>query len=81
MKEPNEPWPGLVAPLLVCSIALAAAAGLAGAAERTTSRPPPDGWELEGDIENGELIYKQYCQKCHGKRGNGQGTMAKDLNP
>ncbi|MGB6641637.1 MAG: cytochrome c, partial [Thermoanaerobaculia bacterium] len=62
-------------------IALAAAAGLAGAAERTTSRPPPDGWELEGDIENGELIYKQYCQKCHGKRGNGQGTMAKDLNP
>ncbi len=55
-------------------VAAAAASG-----ERKPSRPAPEGWELAGDLDNGKLIYKQYCQKCHGKRGNGQGTMAKDL--
>jgi len=70
--------PSFVAVLVLCSLVVAAGASL-GASERGTSRPAPDGWSLEGDADNGELTYKQYCQKCHGKRGNGQGTMAADL--
>jgi mono/diheme cytochrome c family protein len=42
---------------------------------------PPPGFELGGDPTAGRKIYKQYCKKCHGKKGNGTGLMAKDLNP
>jgi mono/diheme cytochrome c family protein len=45
------------------------------------SRPAPDGWALDGDADDGKIVYKQYCQKCHGKRGDGGGLMAKDLDP
>ncbi|HHN74235.1 MAG TPA: c-type cytochrome [Acidobacteria bacterium] len=41
----------------------------------------PDGFVLDGDLALGKRIFKQYCQKCHGKKGNGQGIMAKDLDP
>jgi len=64
---------------LSCAVLLPVA-GI-GVAERRASRPAPEGWELRGDLESGELVYKQYCQKCHGKRGNGEGTMAADLDP
>lgn len=73
-------WPGLLAILLVCPIVTAATA-FADASERTASRPAPEEWELAGDLDSGKTIYKQYCQKCHGKRGNGQGIMARDLEP
>jgi len=79
MKELETPR--RVESLVVCVLApwLALALGLATASERNTSRPAPQGWELTGDLDGGQLIYKQYCQKCHGKRGDGQGTMARDL--
>ena len=70
--------PGLVTAVALCSV-LVAMSAVQGTSERGESRPAPDGWSLEGDPDNGELTYKQYCQKCHGKRGNGQGTMAADL--
>lgn len=43
--------------------------------------PAPPNFALDGDPDNGELIYKQYCLKCHGKRGDGTGIMSKDLDP
>lgn len=49
--------------------------------EEATVRAAPDGWTLDGDADEGRIVYKQYCQKCHGKYGNGQGTMAADLDP
>ncbi len=76
MNQSNRP----LVPKILLAFALALVSlQLAAAAERQTSRPAPEGWELCGDLDNGKLIYKQYCQKCHGKRGDGQGTMAKDL--
>ena len=80
MKKAHRLWLDHLAILLLCSIVTAAAA-FADASERKSSRPAPDGWELAGDLDNGKIIFKQYCQKCHGKRGNGQGTMARDLDP
>lgn len=50
-------------------------------AQATSLPPEPAGFKLDGDLDNGKLIYKQYCQKCHGKRGDGSGLMAKDLTP
>ena len=80
MKKANRPWQLKL--LLSCALALLLALVSFHhpmAQERKTSRPAPEGWELAGDLGNGKIIYKQYCQKCHGKRGNGQGTMAQDL--
>jgi len=45
------------------------------------AQEPPPGFDLGGDPTAGRKIYKMYCKKCHGKRGNGKGLMAKDLNP
>ena len=42
---------------------------------------PPPGFRLGGDPTEGGRVYKQYCKKCHGTKGDGQGLMAKDLNP
>ena len=72
--------PGLV-PISVLCFLLAGGAVDLTAGQSKAIRPAPDGWELQGDQDNGKLIYKQYCQKCHGKSGNGQGTMAEDLDP
>ncbi len=52
-----------------------------GAERIRSSPPPPPGFKLEGDPRRGRIIYKQYCQKCHGKKGDGNGMMAKDLDP
>ncbi len=51
------------------------------AAARSAPQEPPPGFELGGDPTAGRKIYKMYCKKCHGKKGNGKGLMAKDLNP
>lgn len=80
MNESDKSWPSKG--LLACALTLLLALGwaeFASAEELQASRAAPDGWELSGDLDNGKLIYKQYCQKCHGKRGDGKGTMAKDL--
>ena len=60
---------------------VAASAGVGGVVEAEVARLAPTDWELDGDLDSGLMVYKQYCQKCHGKRGNGQGLMAKDLEP
>ena len=31
------------------------------------TRPAPAGWTVDGDVDNGKIVYKQYCQKCHGR--------------
>ncbi|MEE8368213.1 MAG: cytochrome c [Thermoanaerobaculia bacterium] len=75
-------WPSKLEVLITFSLMLPVTFGsiaIAGVTDRQASRPAPEGWELSGDLDNGKIIYKQYCQKCHGKRGDGQGTMAKDL--
>ena len=69
----------LLASTIVLLTGLSFVATATATVKRKPSRPAPEGWQLAGDAVNGKLIYKQYCQKCHGKRGNGQGTMAKDL--
>ncbi len=50
-------------------------------AAQGAAQPPPGGFELGGDPTAGGKVYKQYCKKCHGAKGNGEGLMAKDLNP
>jgi mono/diheme cytochrome c family protein len=47
--------------------------------EQRQLRPPPEDFELVGDEKNGKAVYKVYCKKCHGKRGDGTGIMAVDL--
>jgi len=32
---------------------------------------------LEPSVRQGELLYKTYCARCHGKEGKGDGRMAK----
>ena len=32
-------------------------------------------------LENGQSIYENNCSSCHGLKGNGDGPMAKNLNP
>ena len=71
---------GLVAMAGLCFVLAVGAVDLA-AGQSEATRPAPDDWLLQGDQDNGMLVYKQYCQKCHGKRGDGQGTMAEDLDP
>ncbi len=39
----------------------------------------PEDFKVKGDPDEGIFIYKQYCKKCHGKKGDGTGTMAADL--
>ncbi len=50
-------------------------------AHAAAEEAPPAGFELGGDPAAGRRTYKTYCKKCHGKRGNGKGLMAKDLDP
>jgi mono/diheme cytochrome c family protein len=70
----------------IASVALAAGAWLAstvgvrGLARPEVVQATPAGFELGGGVKAGAKIYKEYCQKCHGKKGNGQGLMAKDLD-
>ena len=80
MRHSRLRWVAAALPIAWVA-ALLVLATFVAASERTTSRPAPEGWELGGESASGRIIYKQYCQKCHGKRGNGQGTMAKDLDP
>lgn len=72
-----------IAALAVLAVAslLAFQSGVVQAATPENVPPAPAGFELDGDADNGELIYKQYCKKCHGKHGNGTGIMAADLDP
>ena len=53
----------------------------AGSTNDAAAQNQPPGFELGGDQTKGRKIFKMYCQKCHGKRGNGQGIMAPDLDP
>ena len=41
-------------------------------------QPPPKTSELLG---KGKKLYDQNCTPCHGAQGNGQGALAKILNP
>lgn len=50
-------------------------------APAAVSQEAPEGFALDGDARAGKKVYAQYCQKCHGKKGNGSGMMAKDLDP
>jgi len=50
-------------------------------AAHAAAQEPPPGFELGGDPTAGRKVYKMYCKKCHGKKGNGKGLMAKDLDP
>jgi len=63
------------------AIALLLGGWLATGADSKAAQETPPGFELGGNVKAGRKIFKQYCQKCHGKKGNGQGLMAKDLDP
>ena len=69
-----------------CFLGLALVAGVllataVPARSQSNVPPAPAGFELDGDPDSGEIVYKQYCLKCHGKRGTGTGIAAKDLDP
>ena len=79
MRAANGSW--RVRWLAVAAVCLPFAAARAPAGEEVTVRPAPEGWALDGDVDAGRIVYKQYCQKCHGKHGDGHGTMSGDLDP
>lgn len=68
-------------PLLWLAVAVLCLPPLVELAAAGSARAAPEGWALDGDADEGRIVYKQYCQKCHGKRGDGQGIMAADLDP
>ena len=80
IKTQYRSWTTVLAMFLVAGLATATVDSRL-LARGASARPAPEGFKLKGDAKNGEKIYKQYCQKCHGKKGNGQGTMAADLDP
>lgn len=41
---------------------------------------PVDG-DDEDVMKNAKKVYKKNCKKCHGKKGNGKGPGAKDMDP
>ena len=67
----------LLAGISIGQVSLSTAGEVSGA----TVRPAPEGFSLQGDAKLGRRIYKQYCQKCHGKKGDGNGLMARNLDP
>jgi len=72
---------GLATALLLTLASPAALAGKGTPPPKLTKKPPPApaGFKLGGDAKKGKKVYKKYCTKCHGKKGNGGGLMAKDL--
>ncbi len=56
--------------------------GLGGAAaeptEETSVPPPPADFELHGDAAAGEPVFLKKCALCHGKNGDGVGTIKLD---
>lgn len=60
---------GAVSKLLVVVILAGAMAGLVAQAAE------------QGNASNGKAHYEQYCAMCHGKRGLGNGPMAKATTP
>jgi hypothetical protein len=49
---------------LVIGVAASLATTGPGPSQATDDLPPePAGFELDGDIDNGELVFKQCCQK------------------
>ena len=35
----------------------------------------------QDSIEGGKALYRKYCASCHGKNGQGDGPLAKELTP
>ena len=65
--------------LLVATVGLLFVGSLARSAE--PKEPPPAGFTIEGNVEEGLILYKIHCTKCHGKQGKGNGLMSVDLDP
>ena len=57
------------------ALALAGAAGLSALA----APPEPPGFQLNGDAERGSAVYLKSCANCHGRAGDGRGTLAASL--
>jgi mono/diheme cytochrome c family protein len=34
-----------------------------------------------GDVQQGKLVYEQYCANCHGEKGDGNGPYGQDTTP
>jgi len=58
----------------------AAAKGLDGVPAEYASKANPVADDDEV-IAASKKIYKKRCKKCHGKKGNGKGSGAKDMDP
>lgn len=81
---PGLAWaPVALALALVAFAPLSSAAGAQGGSEGEAAAAPrpPEGWELSGDAERARPVYDKYCATCHGKEGEGDGVMAKFLDP
>jgi cytochrome c oxidase cbb3-type subunit 3 len=59
------------APNLALALALAAGAAVLA---RAVPPAPPD-FRLGGDAERGKAVYARTCALCHGKAGDGKGTV------
>lgn len=67
-------------PFACCIIAVAALFTIAPAAVGDApSEPAPEGFAIQGDPDQGLILYKMHCTKCHGKKGIGNGLMAPEL--
>lgn len=63
---------------LVLPLATLAAVAWAAAA---AIPPAPPGFRLGGDAERGRAVYAKSCALCHGKAGDGQGTVQGEGTP
>ena len=64
------------APLALALASAAGAVALASIASFAAAVPPaPPGFQLGGDAERGRAVYARSCVLCHGKLGDGKGTI------
>jgi high-affinity iron transporter len=57
--------------------------GLLGACEEAPKAEPVVEVKVsEADVEQGQALFKRYgCAVCHGRKGHGNGQIARTLNP
>jgi high-affinity iron transporter len=68
---------------LASLLGLLAAVALPAAEEVDRSKLPPEpaGFELDGDLERGAVVFRKSCALCHGPEGRGDGRIKSEPPP
>lgn len=82
MHVPAPRRPSLaIAILLLGLLVLAVLPNLAGSAPAADLPPAPEGFALDGDLEQGKEIFLDKCAICHGDQGAGDGKLSGSIEP